>query len=69
MFFPYGRVQIISVQPLESQWVEWEVRPPKGGGLWGLGAASPRNGSVWEPYGGGVSAASLPIATPSEDER
>ena len=36
----------------------------------GLGAATPRNGFVcWEPYGGGVSAASLPIATPSEDER
>ena len=33
-------------------------------------AASPRNGSVgWEPFRDGVSAASLPIATPSEDER
>ena len=55
--------------------IEWVEKPwgPCGRGqvgfILGLGAASPRNGSVsWEPYGGGVSAASLPSATPSEDE-
>ena len=51
--------------------VEGRIAPrPLGGGLWELGAASPRNGLVrWEPCGDGISTASLSIATSSEDER